>query len=920
MSIYKIFILSVFVCIGLQACGQQPQQQSNSVEVPNDAETVKNDTDIDVNAVPHAQLGDNVAPTQYRVDLSMDPRQDTFSGFVNIDVVIKEPTKKIWIHGKDMTVTSAKAILSDASEVPAVYIQVDPKEAPSGIASLNFENEIGPGKVVLIIPFSKPYNTALNSAYKVVRKTDEGTDNYIVTQFEAIGAREAFPSFDEPRFKVPFDISINAPTEDFVYANTPESNTIERGDGWTRHVFARTKPLPTYLIAFGVGPWDVVDYAPLPVTSIRQREIPLRGIAARGEGERFEYALKNTAGILEALEAYFGTPYPYEKLDLIAAPEYAFGAMENPGAIVYTEYLLLMDETSSLGQKRAYARVHGHELAHQWFGDLVTPVWWEDIWLNEAFATWMGNKAVDIWRPDGNFDRLTLNASLGAMGLDSLASTRKIREPLLRSEKVMDQFDSITYRKGGGVLSMFESYLGEEKFQKGVRLHMERFEDDVATADDFFQSLADGSGDAKVTDAMKSFVDQPGLPLVKAKLNCDANIHKLEIAQSRYARLGSTISQGQKWQIPVCARYEADGGVKKSCALVTDKEQSMALESQSCPNWLTVNADGAGYYRFSLDSVAWSNLLANLGALNTREVLTVLDSLKAAFDAGEVESSVYLSGLEAFAAHPEYDVARQAGSKIWSLKEYYLPEIAQDDLARFTRDMYADRYSAIKDAKSVEADLLAPTLANRLVNVGNDAALGKELAHAGVLYLGLDGETDKTALPAKMMGLGLEQALLARGDEAFPALLALVKSGTPAEKGNALAALSSTDLPRMASQLRTDALSNKDVFTNRQASGLIGGLLRNSKTKEETWSWFKTNFDEFVENRVLDVRKGGVPGYGGNFCSKKKAEEVEAFFTKKGSMIPGYERSLAQTLERINLCAALKAEKSAELVKALAAR
>jgi alanyl aminopeptidase len=594
--------------------------------------------------------------------------------------------------------------------------------------------------------------------------------------------------------------------------------------------------------------------------------------------------------------------------------------MENPGAIVYTEYLLLMSEKSSLNQRRAYARVHAHELAHQWFGDLVTPDWWEDIWLNEAFATWMGNKAVDIWQPEGNYDRLTLNASLGAMGLDSLASTRKVREPLIRTENVMDQFDSITYRKGGGVLSMFESYLGEDRFQKGVRLHMERFEDGVASANDFFQSLADGSGDENVVSAMKSFVDQPGLPLVSAELNCKADVHKLQLTQSRFARLGSTIEQGQKWQIPVCAHYDVDGTPKKSCTLLSESEQSMALESQACPKWLTVNADGAGYYRFSLDSDAWSKLVENLDALNAREALTSLDSLMAAFDAGEVESDVYLNGLKAFSTHKEYDVARQAGSKIWTMRDYYLPKSSKDDLANFVREMYAGRYAEIKDATSAEADLLAPTLANRLVNVGNDEKLAAEFADAGARYLGLDGKADKSALAPKMLALGLEQALLARPDVALPAILTLVKSGNSAEKSNATIALTSTTSDEIAAQLRTDALSNKDVFTNRQASRIVSGLLGNPATGADTWAWFKANFDEFVDMRVLDVRKSGVPRYGVNFCSKEKANEVENFFTNKAAMIPGYERSLAQTLEQINLCAALRKAKSKELAKALANR
>lgn len=915
MKIVNIFLSLTILAFGLVACAPQNLELTTGTSQP-----ITQMVEIDEGAVPHAQLGDNVIPLGYRLDFNIDPRQDTFGGFVNIDVMIKEPTKKIWLHGKNMNVTNAKALLSDATEVAGEYIQVDPLEAPSGMASLNFDSEVGPGKVVLIIPYSKPYNMALNSAYKVERKRGDKTDNYIVTQFEAIGAREAFPSFDEPRFKVPFDISITSPSEDFVYANTPETSRIERGDGWTRHVFERTRPLPTYLLAFGVGPWDVIEYTPLPPTDVRDRPIPLRGIAARGEGKRFEYALKNTAGILEALETYFGIPYPYEKLDLIAAPEYAFGAMENPGAIVYTESLLLMNETASLNQKRRYARVHAHELAHQWFGDLVTPVWWEDIWLNEAFATWMGNKATDLWQPEGGFSRTTLSASLGAMRLDTLASTRKVREPLVRTENVWDQFDSITYRKGGGVLSMFESYLGEDRFQKGVRLHMERFKDGVASGDDFFQSLADGSEDAKVVAAMKSFVDQPGLPLVSAELSCANDHAELKLTQSRYAPLGSTVVQGQVWQIPVCAGYKVGGEVKKSCTLINKKKQSLKLDGSSCPAWVTANADGAGYYRFSLDADGWNNLINNIGDLNPREALTVLDSLKAAFRTGKVDAGVYLNGLETFAKHTEYDIADAAGLGIANMHSTLLPKTARDDLALFTRDMYADRYDVIKNADSVEANLLAPTLASRLVNYGGDTDLAEDFAQKGAAYLGLDDDADKKALAPKVRSLGLAQVLEKRPEESLPALMELLKTGSPAEKSSALSAIGSTEDPAIAANIRAQALDDKDAFTNRQASAVVARLMENEGTKDETWNWFKENFDSFVENRVLDVRLGRVPGYADGFCSPDHAKEVEAFFESKAELIPGYERSLAQTLESISLCAALRKAKSDELAKALAAR
>ncbi len=899
----KSIIGSVAVASLLIACTDKPgapqKQTTAETHTPNP------------NAVPHAQLGDNVTPARYALDMTIDPRADSFSGTVTIDVNIKKTTSKIWLHGQTITASGAVAKLADGSQVPMEYIEVPRSEAPSGVGSLNTATPIGPGAVTLVIPYETPFNTKLNSAYKSVR----GDDSYVITQFEAIGARQAFPGFDEPRFKVPFSVSITAPKDDFVYANTPEVKTEALANGMVKHSFATTRPLPTYLLAFGVGPWDVVKYADLPATDLRDRPIVLRGIAARGEGKNMTYALKNTAGILEAMEDYFGSPYPYEKLDLIAAPEYAFGAMENPGAIVYTEFLLLMDEKSSLGQRRAYASVHAHELAHQWFGNLVTPVWWEDIWLNEAFATWMGNKAVTAWAPDYKFGAQTLKGALGVMGTDSLASTRSIREPLVRTENVMDQFDGITYRKGGGVLSMFESYLGEDVFRKGVRLHMERYADGVASANDFFQSLADGSGNDMVVPALKSFVDQPGLPMVSGAVNCKTG--KLTLAQSRYTPHGSAVQQGQRWKIPVCASYAADGKREKTCTMLEGEKTTISLKSETCPSWITLNANGAGYYRFSLDSGGWANLLSNLDALNRRELLSVLDSFEAAFKANKMAADTYLDGLAAFAKSGEYDVALKAGNALAGMKNNLVDKWAHGDLAKFTRELYADRYSVIKDAKTMEANLLAPTLASRLVNIGNDTDLARSFADAGAQYLGLDGDADKSALSPKMRGLGLAEAFKARGEVALPALMKLAKSGSPAEKSGAVRALASTKNPALVTKLLAEALSNKDAFTNRQAGSLVAGFMGNPETRPETWVWFQENFDTFVENRVADVRRGRMPRYASGFCGTQKMTEVETFFNRKTELIAGYERSLAQTLEGIQLCAALSGAKKREMTMAI---
>jgi len=912
MTIIRNLALATALSFSLAAC----KNSTSTSDTSSDKTSAAKGKIFRVDAIPHAQLPGNVVPQSYRVDMKMDPDAEGFSGVVEIDVEILKPTDKIWLHGKHMTVSSATAMIG-GEQKPLIFTEMPTEDAPSGIANLTSETVLPAGKATLKMVYETPYNQALNSAYQVKR----GGEGYIVTQFEPLGAREAFPSFDEPKYKVPFTLSITAPESDFVYSNTPEVGTSMTEDGWIKHDFATTRPLPTYLVAFGAGPYDVNDFGDIPPNSIRKTPLYQRGVTAKGSGDEISFGLAGTEPILTALEEYFGTPYPYEKLDIIAAPEYAFGAMENPGAIVYREFLMLMDEDAPLNQKRAYNRVHSHELAHQWFGNLVTPVWWEDIWLNEAFATWMGNKAIDIAHPDDNYDRVTLNASLGAMNIDTLSTTRKVREPLARSENVMDQFDGITYRKGGGVLDMFESYVGEEKFRDGVRLHMERYADDVATGDDFFQSIADGSGNPDVVDAMKSFVDQPGLPLVSITESYvmltkdDSELTTLKMTQSRYSPMGSSIKQGQTWQIPVCVIVSYEGVRDKRCSLLKDATDSLTVEDEL--DWVMPNANGAGYYRFTLDNAGWNKLLFHLDSLNTREALSTQDSLVAAFRAGEVDSAVFLKGLEAFAKHPEYDVASGAGALLGFMDS----ELdAKDGVAKLVRDMFAERYATNVGKDTVEGNLLVPTLASRLVYLGQDEKLTAEMAAKGAAYLGLNGDANKKAIAPNLAGLALAQAMKANGDKAYAPLLELATNGSAFEKGTALGSLAATTDKTIADKLRDLALAEDSPLTGRQANSLVGSLIGSDDHGEDTWNWLKDNFATFVERKVPDVRLGGMPGFGGGFCSARRRDEVKSFFESQADIIPGYERSLAQTMERIELCAALKDAKAKELTAALKAR
>ena len=878
--------------------------------------------------IPHAQLGDNVTPISYALDLTIDPREDHMFGLVTINVDIAQPTKAIWIHAKNIEVSECYIVQNDQL-IKLDFTPIDSALAPSGIAQLTSEQTLTAGAGQITFIYSTPYNLALNSAYKVSRDGDD----YILTQFEALGAREAFPSFDEPRFKVPFDVTITAPSEYTVFANMPPLAVSDKGAAWSQHVFARTPALPTYLLAFGVGPWDVARHEPIAPNDIRARPIELRGVAAKGEAKNMQYALERTAGLLAEFERYFESEYPYEKLDLIAAPDFAYAAMENPGAIVYREYLMLLNEESAQTQKDSYMRVHAHELAHQWFGNLVTPIWWEDIWLNEAFATWLGNKMAARFEPNRVHERVTLNSSLSAMELDSLPSTRAVQEPLLRSENVIDQFDAITYRKGGGVLSMIESYLGEQAFQKGVHLYMQRHAGGIASSDDFFDALAEGAGDAQIVPALKSFVDQPGLPLISISVDetsSDKDV-AIRMTQSRYAALGAkiegaNIDQEQSWIIPLCLRIGYEGQKaganedKKECLLLTDKTQNLVLDKSedAKPLWIMPNVDGAGYYRFALSPQLWRSLLLRLDHLSEREMSVVLDSLIASFKMGDIEPAIFLEGITRFAGLADHETAQSAGDVLDWMSQIITPE-ARPDLARFTRALYGEKYLQLIGGKKASIDAHAPIMAQRLILFGEDEALERSFAKQGALYLGLDGADNKTAIEPSFLKLALISVMRQRGQEALEPLLQLAQFGSAYEKNQAVAALGYVNDEPLAARLLDIIGPEQSVLTGRQASTVLSTLMDNRDVKSMTWDWFKGNFDVFLEQNVADIRKATISRIFEG-CSRAEREDAAQFFTSKAALMPGYERSLAQSLQSIDLCIALKEETGQSLNRALKAR
>jgi alanyl aminopeptidase len=862
---------------------------------------------------PVGQLPEGVTPTVYRLSLKTDPAAEGFTGAVEIDVMLDKPHARIWLHSLDQRILSAFARLPDGSQVAATFTG---NQAEGGVGYFDFETPLPAGGATLVIDYEAPYNFGLAGLYKVTA----GGEHYLATQMEAIDARRMVPSFDEPRFKTPWVISVTAPEGDKVISNALLLSSSPAKDGFVEHMFAPTRAIQSYLVALAVGPYDeseqlLIDYK----SGMRPAPIPLRGFAAKGKGAKLGEALAITDEMLLWQEDYFGQAYPYGKLDLIAAPDFAYGAMENAGAIIYRESALLIDERTTLQQRRSIFSTHAHELAHQWFGNLVTPKWWDDIWLNEAFATWMASKTMHAIDAGGEWNLNPIAGGLGAMGSDSLLSARQVRNPVTSNSEIEDAFDAITYQKGGSVLNMFETYLGEEKFREGIRVHMRRFSDGVADADDFMASLAEGSGNEAVTDSFRTFISQPGIPMLDVAVTCSGTTASMTLEQSRYAPLGSEIDrQGSTWQVPFSARVQTGETSTVVQQLLTGKQALIKLPA--CPDFVMPNAGGAGYWRYALDEASAAKLTANFAKLSPGEQMVFVDSLVSGFGAGSVSAETLLEGLEASTSgsplatgqpfdtlrgwHARLDAAGKANLSAW-IEATYAPVEA--------------RLKAKPKAKLTDREaLLQASLQSLLIQYGERPAAQAALIRKAQAYIGLGRAADPRALPAEEVATAFGLAARQEGWRFIePALAFAFASENQTERAAILRALAAHAEPRLAGELVGGA-ANLPLKAS-EIPALLQGAFSNTAATDTVWPAFKGVFDEVVV-KLPEVRKPQLAAYSGSLCSKAGAADAKAFFESKAAMIPGYERALTQGLERSALCSAQIETQAPKLAAALAAR
>jgi hypothetical protein len=845
---------------------------------------------------PEGRLPDTAKPSAYRLSLTIIPSKERFSGHTEIDVDLKAGVASLFMHGRDLTVTKAVAV-QNGKAIEAVWTQVD----PLGVARVDFKAPLQAGKVTLKFDYDAPFGDGPAGLYRV----KVGDDWYAWTQFESIDARAAFPSFDEPGFKTPYSVSITTEPGLVVASNAPEKDSVKSGNLVT-HTFIPTKPLPSYLVAMVVGPFAVAEGV-APPTPQRSWPLPIRIIATKPNKDKLNYALTETPSIVAHLESYFNQPFPYPKLDQIGSPIMP-GAMENAGADIYGDTILLLDDGAPTSQRKTFGMVVAHELSHQWFGDYVTPAWWDDIWLNESFANWMGFRIGNEWRPELNIGVGGLAEGFSAMPTDAMKVGRPIHEKITKNGDIDSAFDGITYGKGGQVIAMIAAYLGDNNFREGVRLHMSRHPYGNATTEEFFGALADAAKDPRVLESMKSFINQQGVPVVDI-VRKDG---RLIGTQSRYSYYGSTLTP-QSWIIPVCLRE----GSERNCTLMDKTTVDLGAAK---PGAIIPNAGGTGYYRFSLTPSDWDALLATGATLPAAEGIAAIDSLWAQFEAGKLPAAELITAAKALADNPDSSVAIGAGERLTGLWGDGM--VASETEAKYRGvigGIYGPRLSAMGfnpangayKAEAAELQSRRRGLVSLLAGSAKDTSVRKTLLDAATAYL--NGNTN--ALDQTYLGSGLSIYVQEGGLPAAKAMFErAVTSTQEGFRGRALGAVTAGAKLDTADWVLNTAMNDKRLRNSEKIS-LLGGLFYSRETRDTAFTWLKANYASFSAGAGI-FSAGRIASLPGVYCDTAKADEIDALMRPKVIAAGRGELSFNRTLEAMKTCSALKAAKSAEVNQA----
>ncbi len=619
----------------------------------------------------NGRLPRTVLPKRYQLEITPDLAAAHFDGTVVVQVDVRTPVRQFVLNAAELTVDRASLVGPDGSRLAGgVAYQADDE-----LLILTFPADVAPGPWTLEMAFAGTLNDRLVGLYRSTYQDADGqTAVLAATQFEAADARRAFPCWDEPDMKATFAISLVVDDGLVAISNGPEVSREPAGPGRQRVTFAETIPMSTYLVALVVGPLDVSP--PVDVDGV-----PVRIVATPGQSSRYGLALEAARHSLQFFQEYFGIPYPAPKLDHVAIPDFAAGAMENLGCIIYREVALLADpDRASEQDRKGVVATVDHETAHMWFGDLVTMRWWNGMWLNEAFASFMQLLATDDWNPQWDVWTEFGRERSAALRTDGLASTRPIETPVTRVQDAMGMASVLTYSKGASVLRMMEQYLGADVYRDGIREYLTRHRYGNTETHELWDALEAASGEP-VRDVMDAWVMQGGYPLVTAAL--DGGGRHIRLSQRRFLYQGD--SDGRTWQVPVVVGVgRPDGGRTRVRTILGADDQTLALPADW--TFVTINDGAWGFYRAAYDEELSTRLLAHLATLDARERVALASDVWASALAGLTPMASAAQLWRAARTERDPDVWAQMAEGL-SLLDVVANDADRPALARLVREM-----------------------------------------------------------------------------------------------------------------------------------------------------------------------------------------------------------------------------------------
>ncbi len=848
-------------------------------------------------AVPASaqRLPATVSPEHYDLKFSVDLNQARFEGTETIRVQIHEATPRIVFNAADLTFHEVTIGSGADAQTAAVSLN-----AADQTATLTVPKPLAVGETDVHASFTGILNDKLRGFY--LSRTKERT--YAVTQFESTDARRAFPCFDEPAFKATFALTLVLDRGDTAISNGKVVSDTP-GPTPTRHtmVFAPSPKMSSYLVAMAVGNFRCLTGS--------ADEIPIRVCATPDKKELGQIALESAEKILTFYDRYYAIKYPFGKLDILAVPDFAAGAMENTAAIFYRETDLLADtKSASVATRKTIASVLAHEMAHQWFGDLVTMAWWDDIWLNEGFATWMANNPLNAMHPDWNVPVDAELENQTALTLDSLKATRPIHAAVTTPAQIDEAFDAIAYQKGAAVLRMIESYVGPETFRKGVNAYLQAHAYGNATARDFWTAIAAASG-KPIDTIMPTFVNQPGVPLVDLKAACTNGRMQITLTQQRFSlEPAAPAAAGERWQIPICVNLPDRKSA--TCNIVSAATQTITLPGASCPPWVFANAGAHGYYRTAYPPDMLRAMAPHLETdLSAPERLSLMDDEWSLVRAGRHTVADYLTLASGFGGEQTSGVLGAVSGRLGFLHDYLTTNETRPKFEAFARGLLQPIFGHVGFAASAadtddRRELRAVSI-DALGDIGNDPKIAAQARAALDRALGGGAPLDPTIAGAIV-------SVAARHGEVklFDALHAAAEAATaPDIHYRYLNALSDFTDPALVDRGLQLALSSS--MRSQDTALYLSRYLANPAIHARAWAFVKAHWTALEPKVTIFGGDTNLTAALGSFCDAGTRDDIKTFFA--AHPLPAAARTLNQTIERIDNCVDLREKQTPVLTE-----